>query len=222
LIKKVKSELKRIDKGKIISLSNSSDPYPQLERELELTRKVLQLLSREGVKVQIVTKSDIVERDIDVLQEMKCCVSMTVTTVNESVARRLEPGAPPPRRRIEALKKVKEASIPVSVRIDPIIPGLTDPVKVFQEVRFVDHITASTVKLRPDAFKRMQRVFPDVMKELNPLFVERRGNALYLDERVRLKELNCIRELCIMEGISFGTCREGLENEKSCDGTHLI
>jgi DNA repair photolyase len=222
LIKKVKGELKRIDKGKIISLSNSSDPYPQLERKLELTREVLQLLSREGVKVQIVTKSDIVVRDIDVLQEMRCCVSMTVTTVNESVARRLEPGAPSPGRRIEALKKVKEAGIPVSVRIDPIIPGLTDPLKVFQEVRFVDHITASTVKLRPDAFKRMQKVFPNTMKQLNPLFVERWGNALYLAEETRLKELYYIRKLCESDGISFGTCREGLENEKSCDGTHLI
>lgn len=222
LIKRVKGELKKIDKSKVVSLSNSSDPYPQLERELKLTRGVLQLLSREGVKVQIVTKSDIVERDIDVLQEMRCCVSITVTTMDESVARRLEPGAPPPVERIKALKKVKEAGIPVSVRIDPIIPRLTDPVEVFQEVRFVDHITTSTVKLRPDAFKRMQRVFPDVMKELNPLFVERMGNALYLEESMRLKELNVLRELCDSYSISFGTCREGLKNEKSCDGTHLI
>jgi DNA repair photolyase len=222
LIKKVKGELKKIDKGKVISLSNSSDPYPQLERGLGLTRGVLQLLSGHGVKVQIVTKSDIVERDIDVLQGMKCCVSMTVTTMNESVARRLEPGAPPPVRRIEALKKVKEAGIPVSVRIDPIIPGLTDPVEVFQEVRFVDHITTSTVKLRPDAFKRMKKVFPDIMKELNPFFVERRGNALYLAEETRLKELYYIRKLCESNGISFGTCREGFQNIKSCDGTHLI
>jgi hypothetical protein len=68
----------------------------------------------------------------------------------------------------------------------------------------------------------MQRVFPDVMKELNPLFVERMGNALYLEESMRLKELNVLRELCDSYSISFGTCREGLKNEKSCDGTHLI
>ena len=222
LMKKVKGELKRIDRGKVISLSNSSDPYPQLERELELTREVLQLLSEHEVKVQIVTKSDIVVRDIDVLQEMRCCVSMTVTTMYESVARKLEPGAPPPVRRVEALRKVKGAGIPVSVRIDPIIPGLTDPVEVFEVVKFADHITASTVKLRPDAFRRMQKMFPDIMKDLNPLFVERRGNALYLDKRVRLKELKVLRDLCREYAISFGVCREGLENEKSCDGTHLI
>jgi DNA repair photolyase len=222
LIKKLKSELKRIDTSKVISLSNSSDPYPRLEKEQRLTRSVLQLLSRNGVKVQIVTKSDLVARDIDVLENMRCSVSMTVTTLDASVARKLEPGAPSPVERIEALRKVKGAGVPVSVRIDPIIPGLTDPVAVFEAVKFVDHITASTVKLRPDAYKRMAKVFPDTMDRLKPLFVERRGNASYLEERVRCEELKALEKLCENNRISFGTCREGLQNERSCDGTHLI
>lgn len=222
LIKKLKSELKRIDTSKVISLSNSSDPYPTMEREMKLTRSVLQLLKRYGVKVQIVTKSDIVQRDVDVLENMRCSVSMTVTTVDESVARRLEPGAPSPAERIAALRKVKEMGVSVSVRIDPIIPGLTDPVAVFEAVKFADHITASTVKLRPDAYKRIVKVFPDTMDRLNPLFVERKGNALYLEKGLRWGELAVLRELCEDTGISFGTCREGLKSEKSCDGTHLI
>ena len=189
---------------------------------MKLTRSVLQLLKRYGVKVQIVTNSDIVQRDVDVLENMRCSVSMTVTTVDESVARRLEPGAPSPAERIAALRKVKEVGVSVSVRIDPIIPGLTDPVAVFEAVKFADHITASTVKLRPDAYKRIVKVFPDTMDRLNPLFVERKGNALYLEKGLRWGELAVLRELCEDTGISFGTCREGLKSEKSCDGTHLI
>jgi DNA repair photolyase len=222
LIKKLKNELKRIDTSKVISLSNSSDPYPRLEKERRLTRSVLQVLERYAVKVQIVTKSDIVVRDMDVLEKMRCSVSMTVTTLDESIARRLEPGAPLPVKRIEALKMVKEVGIPVSVRIDPIIPGLTDPVAVFEAVKFADHITVSTVKLRPDAYKRMAKVFPDVMDKLKQLFVEKKGNALYLEEKMRWRELAVLKKLCKDNGISFGTCREGLESEKSCDGTHLI
>ncbi len=222
LIKRLKRELKKIDKKKVISMANSSDPYPRLEKKLELTKRVLKLFLRENVRFQIVTKSDMVVRDIDLLKDAKCCVAVTVTTMDELIAKKLEPGAPPPVRRVEALRKLKDSGIPVSVRIDPVIPGLTDPLHVLDEVTFVDHVTASTLKLRPDAVKRMEKGFPEVTKRLKLLCTERVGNAMYLPGEMRKELLGELKEKCKGYGISFGTCREGLKSEKSCDGSHLV
>ncbi len=219
VVEQLRKELKKIDRQKIISMANSSDPYPQLERKLGLTRRVIELFTEEKVKFQIVTKSDLVLRDSDVLS--KCCVSVTITTLDESVAKKLEPKAPSPKRRVEALGELKDRGIPVSVRIDPIIPGLTDPFEVLNELRFVDHVTASTVKLRPDGVKRMGVVFPEVTKKLR-LVSERVGNVLYLPEEMRVEILMGLREKCHEYGMSFGCCREGLRSEGSCDGSHLI
>jgi DNA repair photolyase len=222
LVNRIERELRKIDKEKVISMANSSDPYPQLEKKLQLTRSVLNLFLREKIKFQIVTKSDIVARDIDLLKKARCCVAMTITTMDESVAKKLEPGAPSPERRVRALHKLQDSNIPVSVRIDPIIPGLTDPLEVLENVAFVSHITASTLKLRPDAFKRMEKIFPDVTHWLGSLSTQRIGNALYLPEPMRFRLLGMVRERCHEYDITFGSCREGLENETSCDGTHLI
>jgi DNA repair photolyase len=222
LIKKIERELKRIDRNKIISMANSSDPYPQKERDLELMRKVLRLFLEQGIKFQIVTKSDIVARDIDLLKKAKCSVAVTITTMDEFIAKKLEPGAPSPQKRVDALRKLKDNGIPVSVRIDPVIPGLTDPVQVLDEVTFVDHVTASTIKLRPDAVKRMSKKFPDVTRQLQSFCTERVGNALYLPEEMRFELLGVLGKRCHEYGISFGSCREGFKSERSCDGTHLV
>ena len=221
VINQLRRELKKIDKDIPISMANSSDPYPRMEKSLGLTRKVLRLFVEEEITFQIVTKSDIVVRDIDLLKEAKCCVAVTITTMDESVAKTLEPGAPPPGKRVHALKKLKSNGIPVSVRIDPVIPGLTDPLQVLDEVHFADHVTASTLKLRADAVKRMEAVVPDVMKQLKPHYTERVGNALYLPETMRIDTLKELKSRCDEYGISFGSCREGLKSEKSCDGSHL-
>ena len=156
------------------------------------------------------------------LKKSKCCVAVTVTTMDEDMAKKLEPGAPPPDRRVEALKKLKENGIPVSVRIDPIIPGLTDPLEVLDDVRFVDHVTCSTLKLRVDAVKRMTKVFPEIMGESKLLYTERIQNALYLPKKMRIELLESLQNKCREYGITFGSCREGLKSEKSCDGTHLV
>lgn len=222
LVKRLKNELKKIDRKMIVSMANSSDPYPRLERTLGLTRRVLELFAREKIRFQIVTKSHIVVRDIDLLKDSRCCVAVTITTMDALVAKNLEPGAPPPEKRVEALRELKDAGIPVSVRIDPVIPGLTDPLQVLDEVQFSDHVTASTLKLRPDALKRMKDVYPEVTERMKLLCTERIGNALYLPRKMREELLGELKEKCEEYGISFGTCREGMKSEKSCDGTHLV
>jgi len=126
LLSRVEREARRLPPGALVALSSSSDPYPPLEEKLGLTRSCLQILGDSGLSLQVVTKSHLVAEDADILAEMNACAAITVTSLDEETSLRLEPGAPPPRLRLAAMSKLAEQGIPVSARIDPIIPGIND------------------------------------------------------------------------------------------------
>ncbi len=165
-------------------------------------------------------------RDLDVLSELKCAVGITVTTVDERKAKLLEPNAPSPGARIKALKQAKEEGIPVYARIDPIIPFYTweDFDETLEALDFVDHITVSTLKLRPDSKRRMFAKFPELMEKLWPLYErgERTGGYHYRPREVRFGSLREAEGKILERGITFGSCREGYRSYPSCDGSHLV
>ena len=113
-----------------LALGSNTDPYQPVERTLRLTRSVLEVLDRFNHPVGIVTKSATVMRDIDVLQRMarrglvRVCVSLT--TLDSSLARRMEPRASSPALRLRAMAALTEAGIPTGVLAAPMIPGLND------------------------------------------------------------------------------------------------
>jgi len=114
-----------------LALGVNTDAYQPVERKLEITRSVLEVLRRYRHPVAIVTKSALVERDIDILAEMASerlvSVYLSVTTLDPGMARRLEPRAAAPHRRLQTIRRLAEAGIPVSVLAAPVIPVLTDP-----------------------------------------------------------------------------------------------
>lgn len=113
-----------------IALGANTDPYQPIERERRITRSILEVLSQTGHPVGIVTKSALVARDIDILAPMAAQglakVAISITTLDRRVARAMEPRAATPSRRIDAIRQLTEAGIPVTVMAAPIIPGLTD------------------------------------------------------------------------------------------------
>ena len=113
-------------KGEIISISNSSDPYPKVEATEGLTRRCLEILVENNCKLQIITKSNLVTRDDDLLVKIPSTIALTLTTDDDDLAKILEPFAPSPSQRIRAAHNLIKAGIPVSVRIDPIIPHVND------------------------------------------------------------------------------------------------
>jgi DNA repair photolyase len=122
------------DKGLPIALGTATDPYQPAEKQFEITRRMLQVfLEFEGVDFSITTKSALILRDLDLLVGVSArhrfSVHMTVTTTDERLARLLEPKAPPPARRLEAVKRLCEAGIRVGVNAMPILPGLNDSEK---------------------------------------------------------------------------------------------
>lgn len=236
LINRLLLDLERTNPQIPISMSNSSDPYPPEEKDYHLTRKVLEVLVPRGYKVLIVTKSDLVVRDMDLLSKGNVAVTITITTLDKNLAHRLEPVAPTPRDRVKAIERLIEGGVPVGVRVDPIIPYLNDDIKDIRELIDVlasigvSFIVTSTYKARPDNLKRMIEGFPEVSSKLRHLYrVE--GTWIhgywYLSLEKRKKLLKPIIEEAKRHGMEYAVCREGLTgNEwftaKSCDGTHLI
>ncbi len=115
---------------KVIALGTNTDPYQPIEREHRITRSILEVLERTSHPVGLVTKSALVMRDIDILSRMAARglakVALSVTTLDRRIARAMEPRATTPARRIEAIRSLAEAGVPVSVMVAPIVPGLTD------------------------------------------------------------------------------------------------
>jgi DNA repair photolyase len=127
----LKQELKKLKPGTEIALGTATDPYQPLERKLGITRSLLEVFARHGgFKLGIVTKSALVTRDIDVLKEVarvnRLTVNITVTTMDRNLARILEPRAPRPDLRIQAIGELRRAAIRAGVLCSPLMPGITD------------------------------------------------------------------------------------------------
>lgn len=114
----------------MIGTGAMSDPYLPLEKELGLTRRCLELIAEYGYGLSILTKSDLILRDLDLLKRInektKCVVSMTLTTFDEELCRIIEPNVCTTKRRFEVLQILKEEGIPTIVWMTPILPFIND------------------------------------------------------------------------------------------------
>jgi DNA repair photolyase len=127
----LRRELKRIDGSRGIAIGTATDPYQPAERRFKRTEAALEVFAQEsGIALSITTKSDLVARDIPLLREIAkrntVSVNITITTLDASLARLLEPRAPRPDLRLKAVRKLAQAGIPVGVFPNPIMPLITD------------------------------------------------------------------------------------------------
>ena len=225
VISRLKKEVKGHEELKVsyISMANSSDPYTPEEKKERVTRKALKIFQENEIPVLIITKSDLVTRDIDILSSMKASVSMSITYLNNENMKKIEPNAPSADKRINAIQMLSESGIPCSIRLDPIIPGVNDVEieKIVKEVApYCSHVVSSTIKPRIDAIHRLNKLIPDIMKKMQ---LQRMGNTYYLPLEKRKELLEKVRDACKQYNISFATCREGFFlAKKTCDGSHLI
>jgi DNA repair photolyase len=135
----LRQEIRKVKPGEQIAIGTATDPYQPIERKLEITRAILEEFARHsGLELGIVTKSALVARDIDVLKHIsernEMFVNFTITTTDAELARILEPRAPRPDLRLEALRKLREAGIAAGVICAPVLPGITDSPKQLDSV----------------------------------------------------------------------------------------
>jgi len=229
LISRVRKEAANL-KGQIVSMSISSDPYPVIEEKAGLTRKCLEILSKYDCQIQIITKSNLVVRDADILKKAHSMVSLSITTEDDEVSQIIEPNAPPSSARLQALEDLVSAGIPVAVRIDPIIPFVNDScenlVRTLVSLGAM-HITSSTYKVRPDNWLRFSKALPEIAEKLKPLYFERGerlGRYVYLPKDLRCELMKKVSKLAAKYNVKFGACREGFGflNTATCDGSWLL
>ena len=127
----LRRDLKQVKPGEQIALGTATDPYQPGERRYGVTRTILEEFAQHhGLDLGIVTKSNLVLRDLDVLREIsrhnQLFVNLTITTLNTDLARILEPRAPRPDLRLEAMRKLNEGGVAAGVICAPFLPGITD------------------------------------------------------------------------------------------------
>jgi DNA repair photolyase len=176
---------------KPLAIGTNTDPYQPIERRHAIMRRILEVLERAGHPVSIVTKSNLVTRDIDILSRLasrklvRVCIS--VTTLDAKLARVMEPRAPTPPRRLAALRELAAAGIPAGVMVAPVIPAINDA----EIERILDAAAACGVEgagyvlLRlplevRDLFREwLQANFPDRERHVFALIRQTRGGKDY-------------------------------------------
>jgi DNA repair photolyase len=123
--------LKKVKHGEEIAIGTATDPYQPAERRFEMTRAILEELAKHsGLEIGIVTKSNLVTRDAEILRRAgehnRIFVNVTVTTVDAELARKLEPRAPRPDLRLEAVRQLNLAGVDAGVICAPVLPEITD------------------------------------------------------------------------------------------------
>jgi DNA repair photolyase len=170
-----------------IGFGAMNDCYQPLEAELQMTRRALEIIARFGFPVHILTKSDLVLRDLDLLQRISplyAAVSLTVTTADDELARKVEPGAPLPSRRYVAMAQLAAAGILSGVMMMPILPYLEDTVENVQTIvrRTAESggsyiVAAFGMTLRDRQrdyyYAQLDRLFPGLRRKYEERFGER-------------------------------------------------
>ena len=178
-------------KPKFLLMSGVTDPYQPVERRLKITRRCLEVLSEFRNPVGVITKSDLVTRDVDVLSDMArhnlVSATLSITTLSKELKRVMEPRAALPEKRLEAIRRLSEAGIPVGVNVAPVIPGLTDHEmpEILERAAEAGAVSAAWIMLRlPHAVKDLfadwlERHFPDRKEKVLNRLRDLRGGVLY-------------------------------------------
>jgi DNA repair photolyase len=174
-----------------IALGSNTDPYQPSERRLKITRSILEVLRDFRHPVTIVTKGALIQRDIDILAEMAAmrlaCVTVSVTTLDRSLARVMEPRAATPQRRLETIAALAKAGIPTGVLSAPMIPALNDTEmeNILEAARAAGAVTAGYTMLRlPLELKALFREWlethvPGKASHVLSLVAQSHGGKLY-------------------------------------------
>jgi DNA repair photolyase len=178
-------------KPQTLAMSGVTDCYQPAERRLQITRRCLEVLADFRNPVGIITKNELVTRDIDILQQLHehqaVAVVLSITTLDPEVARRMEPRASHPRDRLKAIERLAAAGIPVGVNVAPVVPAITDHEmpKILEAAASAGARTAGYVVMRlPGAVAGLFEAwlaehFPDRKEKVLNRVRELRGGQLY-------------------------------------------
>ncbi|HKW77381.1 MAG TPA: radical SAM protein [Terriglobales bacterium] len=208
----LRQELKNVAADESIAIGTATDPYQPAERKFEITRSLMEEFTRHsGLKISIVSKSDLILRDLELLRTVagrnQLTVCITVTTMNTDLARILEPRAPRPDLRMRAVRKLVNAGVRAGVNCAPVLPGITDSPKDLDIlVRAAAEAGAAfvftnTLFLKPCAEKIFMPFLEEKFPKLVSLYRERYSRSSYLPEQYQRRIEQLVRRYCDKYGI---------------------
>jgi len=208
----LRQELKKVKRGEEIAIGSATDPYQPAERRFGVTRAIMEELARHrGLDMGMVTKSDLILRDLDVLQEVSrnngFMVCVTVTTTGTELARKMEPRAPRPDLRLKALKKLVEAGIYAGVNCSPVLPGITDsPAELEKVVKAAGEVGAKFVHagglfLKPCAMSVFMPFLEEHFPKLVPMYKQRYARSAFLPAEYQRSISVIVKKLCEKHGV---------------------
>lgn len=212
-IELLESALKHKRKKCMIGTGSMTDPYIPQEIGLEHVRKALQLINQYNFGFTVITKSNRILRDIDLLQNInnntKCIVQMTLTTFDEALCRKIEPGVCTTKERFEVLKKMRDAGIPTVVWLSPILPFINDTeenisgildycieAKVYGIICFGMGMTLREGN-REYFYKKLDESFPGLKAKYNQIY----GNQYMISSPKSKKLMQLFYQICDQHGI---------------------
>jgi DNA repair photolyase len=204
----LRHDLRRVKPDEAIALGTATDPYQPAERRYEVTRGILEEFARHhGFELGIVTKSNLVSRDLELLQQVaganKLSVHITITTLNTDLARILEPRAPRPDLRLDAVRALSRAGLRVGVSCSPVVPGITDSPKDLEALvraaaeAGADYVFANPLFLKPCSAAIFLPLLEQNFPHLAATYRERYQDRAFLAPAYakRLSQLvRCLRE----------------------------
>jgi DNA repair photolyase len=183
-------ELRRPHEGSI-ALGTATDPYQPCEGRYRVTRRALEALVRHPMPLAVITKGTLIVRDIDLLVRIARRVELriwsSITTIDPTVARQIEPGAPPPTKRLEAIRRMRAAGLRTGVLLAPVVPGITDSEASMRAVAVAARdagavaLGSRPLKLDPGTKDVFYAFVVAQFPELLPRYVERYGDGTKLD-----------------------------------------
>ena len=201
------------ESGEEIALGTATDPYQPIERRVGITRSLLEVFARQqGLRIGIITKSNLITRDIDLLvriaERNRLVVHITVTTVDSELARKLEPRAPRPDLRLEAVRKLSEAGIMTGVLCCPLLPGINDTSRALESVASraaaagAAFMGANPLFLkscsRPTYLSFVREHFPVLVADYEKRFAKRD----FADAAYRRKMSLLLKRACVKHGLA--------------------
>lgn len=208
----LRRELRQVKPEEDIAIGTATDPYQPAEKRFEVTRGIVEVLAEQrGLNIGVVTKSQLILRDLElwkrVAEHNNVALHLTVTTMDTELARLLEPRAPRPDLRMDAVRKLSAAGITAGVICAPVLPGITDTLRNLEPLvraareHDAHYLFANPLFLKPCAFKILVPFLEEHFPRLVPLYRQRYGTEAYVSPAYRQQLFKRVSVLCQKYGL---------------------
>lgn len=230
----LRREIKPTTPRRSVYLCPLTEPFSRHEKRFRITTKVMEILIEEGFPLILLTKSNIASNWAEMLKEANAVVSFSIPIYSDELSSLVEPYAPPPSERFEEMEKLSERGVNCILRIQPIIPFVSDREdnleRLIEEAkeRGAKYVAAGTLKLVKETLPLFEHFLgKEICEQVSKIYLglgEKRWRYYYAPKSIRREIAERVARIAKKHGFSIGLCREGFPDlcTASCDGQHLL